>query len=262
MTAVQDVPSIEETARLFVRNLPYSTTEADLAEVFREHGEVLEAHLVLDRWPHALTAAAYAHSSALCITIHKKVMRSKAGLDLVTMMSTVQEGSGHRGKGWQALQDHQEEQGHCADPICGGRGRAGGQGGPGRGHLPGPPAACAASSPAASAQTGARPGKRCCPTCAARPRLCSQAQIEERWKAHGRFVHTPWSEIRWWLHSTEFALSTWADSGQRLQGKHGDREECLRRQLCCSARIAPALIYKAELLANIVLSSYPCLKVP
>ena len=51
VTAVQDVPSIEETARLFVRNLPYSTTEADLAEAFREHGEVSEAHLVLDRWP-------------------------------------------------------------------------------------------------------------------------------------------------------------------------------------------------------------------
>ena len=47
--AVQDVPSIEETGRLFVRNLPYGATEADLAEAFREHGEVSEVHLVLDR---------------------------------------------------------------------------------------------------------------------------------------------------------------------------------------------------------------------
>ena len=64
MTAVQDLPSIEETARLFVRNLPYSTTEADLAEAFREHGEVSEAHLVLDRWPQALKTAACTPSSA------------------------------------------------------------------------------------------------------------------------------------------------------------------------------------------------------
>jgi len=47
--AVQDVPSIEETARLFIRNLPYGATEADLAEAFREHGEISEVHLVLDR---------------------------------------------------------------------------------------------------------------------------------------------------------------------------------------------------------------------
>lgn len=47
--ALQDAPSIEETGRLFVRNLPYRATEADLAEAFREHGEVSEVHLVLDR---------------------------------------------------------------------------------------------------------------------------------------------------------------------------------------------------------------------
>lgn len=72
VTAVQDVPSIEETARLFVRNLPYSTTEADLAEAFREHGEVSEAHLVLDRWPHALTSAAHIHSSVPCMSQTRK----------------------------------------------------------------------------------------------------------------------------------------------------------------------------------------------
>lgn len=44
------MPSIEETARLFIRNLPYGATEADLAEAFREHGELSEVHLVLDRW--------------------------------------------------------------------------------------------------------------------------------------------------------------------------------------------------------------------
>ena len=42
--------AIEETARLFVRNLPYAATEADLAAAFGEHGELAEVHLVLDRW--------------------------------------------------------------------------------------------------------------------------------------------------------------------------------------------------------------------
>ncbi len=53
--ANQDVPSIEETARLFIRNLPYGATEADLAEAFREHGSISEVHLVLDRWVAAWT---------------------------------------------------------------------------------------------------------------------------------------------------------------------------------------------------------------
>ncbi|CAL8464375.1 g3910 [Coccomyxa elongata] len=41
--------SIEETARLFVRNLPYSATEADLAEAFGQHGELSEVHIVMDK---------------------------------------------------------------------------------------------------------------------------------------------------------------------------------------------------------------------
>jgi len=41
--------SIGETGRLFVRNLPYSATEADLRELFERFGEVAEAHLVLDK---------------------------------------------------------------------------------------------------------------------------------------------------------------------------------------------------------------------
>ncbi|GAB4818001.1 hypothetical protein N2152v2_005047 [Parachlorella kessleri] len=41
--------SIGETGRLFVRNLPYSATEADLRELFEGYGEVAEAHLVLDK---------------------------------------------------------------------------------------------------------------------------------------------------------------------------------------------------------------------
>lgn len=42
-------PAVVETGRLFVRNLPYTATEADLAEAFGEHGELQEVHLVLDR---------------------------------------------------------------------------------------------------------------------------------------------------------------------------------------------------------------------
>jgi multiple RNA-binding domain-containing protein 1 len=40
---------IEQTGRLFVRNLSYGATEADLMELFSAHGVVDEAHLVLDK---------------------------------------------------------------------------------------------------------------------------------------------------------------------------------------------------------------------
>lgn len=54
--------AIEETARLFVRNLPYAATEADLAAAFEAHGELSEVHLVLDR--RALAELALARQSA------------------------------------------------------------------------------------------------------------------------------------------------------------------------------------------------------
>lgn len=42
--------SIAETGRLFVRNLAYTASEADLSEAFGAFGDVSEVHLVLDRW--------------------------------------------------------------------------------------------------------------------------------------------------------------------------------------------------------------------
>ena len=40
---------IEETGRLFVRNLPFTAGEPELAELFQEYGELSEVHLVQDR---------------------------------------------------------------------------------------------------------------------------------------------------------------------------------------------------------------------
>lgn len=37
------------TGRLFLRNLPFTTTEAELSEAFSEYGDLQEVHLVLDR---------------------------------------------------------------------------------------------------------------------------------------------------------------------------------------------------------------------
>ena len=45
-----EVPPISETGRLFLRNLPYQATEADLTALFEEYGELSEVHLVVDRW--------------------------------------------------------------------------------------------------------------------------------------------------------------------------------------------------------------------
>ncbi len=41
--------AIAETGRLFLRNLPYSASEADLTAVLAPYGELREVHLVLDR---------------------------------------------------------------------------------------------------------------------------------------------------------------------------------------------------------------------
>jgi multiple RNA-binding domain-containing protein 1 len=41
---------ILDTGRLFVRNLAYDTTEADVSEAFGRFGGLEEVHLVLDRW--------------------------------------------------------------------------------------------------------------------------------------------------------------------------------------------------------------------
>ncbi len=35
--------------RLYVGNLPYSTSDSELSELFSNHGEVTEVHLVMDR---------------------------------------------------------------------------------------------------------------------------------------------------------------------------------------------------------------------
>ncbi len=39
----------EPTGRLFLRNLPFTTTEAELSDAFTGFGDLQEVHLVLDR---------------------------------------------------------------------------------------------------------------------------------------------------------------------------------------------------------------------
>ena len=45
---------VEETGRLFVRNLCYGATEDELSELFSPMGELAEVHLVVDRWVEGL----------------------------------------------------------------------------------------------------------------------------------------------------------------------------------------------------------------
>jgi multiple RNA-binding domain-containing protein 1 len=40
---------IRDTARLFLRNLPFTASDADLAAAFAEHGELSEVHVVTDK---------------------------------------------------------------------------------------------------------------------------------------------------------------------------------------------------------------------
>lgn len=46
---VADEASVAETGRLFVRNLPYTCTEEELAQVFQRLGPLTEVHLPLDK---------------------------------------------------------------------------------------------------------------------------------------------------------------------------------------------------------------------
>ena len=48
--AVDGSEDEESTDRLFLRNLPYTTTEAELSDAFAEFGDLQEVHLVLDRY--------------------------------------------------------------------------------------------------------------------------------------------------------------------------------------------------------------------
>ena len=41
----------EASGRLFLRNLPFTTTEAELSDAFADFGDLQEVHLVLDRYP-------------------------------------------------------------------------------------------------------------------------------------------------------------------------------------------------------------------
>jgi multiple RNA-binding domain-containing protein 1 len=41
-TKDKDIETLEENGRLFIRNLPYSTTESELQQVFAVHGEIVE----------------------------------------------------------------------------------------------------------------------------------------------------------------------------------------------------------------------------
>ena len=47
--AAEEGEELGSTGRLFLRNLPFSTTEAELSEAFSEFGDLQEVHLVLDR---------------------------------------------------------------------------------------------------------------------------------------------------------------------------------------------------------------------
>lgn len=54
-----DEESALETGRLFVRNLPFTTSEEDLVELFSQYGEISEVHLVLDKLTKSSKGYAY-----------------------------------------------------------------------------------------------------------------------------------------------------------------------------------------------------------
>ena len=47
--AADEEEDVGSTGRLFLRNLPFTSTEAELSDAFLEYGDLQEVHLVLDR---------------------------------------------------------------------------------------------------------------------------------------------------------------------------------------------------------------------
>jgi multiple RNA-binding domain-containing protein 1 len=73
--AVED-GSIAETGRLFLRNLSYSATEAELRKLFSPFGELSDVHLVLDRETRKSKGIAY-----VMFMMPEDAMRAAAALD-------------------------------------------------------------------------------------------------------------------------------------------------------------------------------------
>ncbi|CAJ2633159.1 multiple RNA-binding domain-containing protein 1 [Trifolium pratense] len=59
----EDKKEVSESCRLFVRNLPYTTTEEELEEHFSQFGSVSQVHLVVDRETKRSKGIAYIHFS-------------------------------------------------------------------------------------------------------------------------------------------------------------------------------------------------------
>ncbi len=78
-----DTGSIAETGRLFLRNLPYQATEADLAGLFEEYGELSEVHLILDR---------SCHQFLCCLNLHGLLVLSLQGDFLTNLKNLTRRG--------------------------------------------------------------------------------------------------------------------------------------------------------------------------
>ncbi|CAK8561013.1 unnamed protein product [Lathyrus sativus] len=61
VSATEDKKQVSESCRLFVRNLPYTTTEEELEEHFSQFGGVSEVHLVVDKETKRSKGIAYIH---------------------------------------------------------------------------------------------------------------------------------------------------------------------------------------------------------
>ncbi|GAX79039.1 hypothetical protein CEUSTIGMA_g6479.t1 [Chlamydomonas eustigma] len=72
-----DEGSISETGRLFVRNLTYTATEAELSDLFNQFGDVQEVHLVLDKDTKKSKGIAY-----ILYQIPEDAVKAHASLDM------------------------------------------------------------------------------------------------------------------------------------------------------------------------------------
>ena len=88
--------------KLYVGNLPYSTTEDELREMFAEHGEVTSANLVMDRdtgRPRGFGFVEYADAAGGNAAIEALNGKNMGGRDLTVNEARPRENRGGGGGG-------------------------------------------------------------------------------------------------------------------------------------------------------------------
>ena len=84
------------SGRLFLRNLPFTTTEAELSDAFADFGDLQEVHLVLDRYYGQLSVVTVLDSTIVSLAPLFVLDRYYCQLSIVTVLDRYLLSAWHR----------------------------------------------------------------------------------------------------------------------------------------------------------------------